>query len=89
MATSELLNSTITQTPQTITATPGAIIGMIFDNPVVVSMTAPDDGGEGPKVIDITGQWWNRGTELRMVGSTLTVRARDSQVRIYIEETTP
>lgn len=90
MPTADIFNGTVTTTPQNITATPGAILGLIFDNPIVISMTAPDDGGSGPKTIDITGQWWNRGTELRMVGSTLTLHARDgTSARVYVEETTP
>lgn len=77
-----LYNGTVDETGEEIAAVDMSIIGVIFDNPVIVSMNL----GTPDVYVDIRGEWYQRGTELRMVGTGFKIRARNGTVNVLVSD---
>lgn len=77
-----LYNGSVDTTGEEIEAVSMSILGIIFDDPIIVSMNlgAPDEW------VDIKGEWWERGTELRQVGTGLKIRARSGTANVLVED---
>lgn len=77
-----LLNDEVDTTGTEVPAVSMSILGIIFDAPIVVSMNL----GTPDVWVDIKGEWYERGTELRQVGTGLKIRARSGTANVLVED---
>lgn len=77
-----LLNDEVDTTGTEVAAVSMSILGIIFDAPIIVSMNL----GTPDEWVDIKGEWYERGTELRQVGTGLKIRARSGTANVLVED---